>query len=76
MDKKLMRAANLLLDDQLVWSADMERIRKPLGAWLHYQAELREYSDQLAHKIADNLLDEDDLTIPNPIEEYRAGKSI
>jgi hypothetical protein len=34
----LTAAANLLLDDNLVWSDDFEQIRKDLGKWLIFEA--------------------------------------
>lgn len=34
----LTAAANILLDDNLVWSDDFEQIRKDLGKWLIFEA--------------------------------------
>ena len=70
-------AAKLLLDDNLVWSEDMEVIRKDLGQLLiSIERYLSTQSKQLLQPNLDNLVynltaDELDITIPSVINEYK-----
>lgn len=60
---KLVTAAHLLQDDHLVWSSDLEAIRKPLAKLLTHAATLGAFSPILL-EIADKLLIEEyDLTV-------------
>ena len=69
-------AASLLLDDNLVWSDDMESIRKDLAHLLiSVDRLLSTQTKQLLQPNLDNIVytlteDELDLTIPSVIEEY------
>jgi hypothetical protein len=70
-------AAKLLLDDNLVWSEDMEIIRKDLGQMLiSIERYLSTSNKQLLQPNLDNLVynltaDEIDITIPSVINEYK-----
>lgn len=70
-------AAKLLLDDNLVWSEDMETIRKDLGQLLiSIERYLSTQSKQMLQPNLDNLVynltaDELDITIPSVINEYK-----
>jgi hypothetical protein len=70
-------AAKLLLDDNLVWSEDMEIIRKDLGQLLiSIDRYLSTANKQLLQPNLDNLVynltaDELDITIPSVINEYK-----
>jgi hypothetical protein len=70
-------AAKLLLDDNLVWSEDMEIIRKDLGQMLiSIDRYLSTTNKQLLQPNLDNLVynltaDELDITIPSVINEYK-----
>ena len=70
-------AAKLLLDDNLVWSEDMETIRKDLGQMLiSIERYLSTQSKQMLQPNLDNLVynltaDELDITIPSVINEYK-----
>lgn len=70
-------AAKLLLDDNLVWSEDMEVIRKDLGQLLiSIERYLSTQSKQMLQPNLDNLVynltaDELDITIPSVINEYK-----
>ena len=56
---KLRTASELLLDKNLVWSEDMESIRKPLGGALRYEARLGSHANPDLLRIADALLEEE-----------------
>lgn len=48
----LSEAAHLLHDDNLVWSDDLELIRKPLATWLSIESRTAQKADKNALKIA------------------------
>lgn len=56
---KLNTAAGLLLDDNLVWSEDMESIRKPLGQMMKQEALFQTPARKAFLDIADSLLEEE-----------------
>lgn len=56
---KLTIASELLLDNNLVWDPDFERVRKPLGLFLKSEISKGLGADHWALKIADILLEEE-----------------
>lgn len=56
---KLNTAAGLLLDNNLVWSDDMESIRKPLGVIMKQEALFQTPARGAILDIADSLLEEE-----------------
>jgi len=56
---KLSTAAGLLLDKNLIWSEDMESIRKPLGKALRSEASLGSHANAHLLKVADALINEE-----------------
>mgnify|MGYP000338274939 CR=1 FL=1 len=56
---KLRTAGELLLDKNLVWSEDMESIRKPLGRTLRSEARLGSHANPDLLRVADALLEEE-----------------
>lgn len=53
--QQLSAAANLLADNNLVWDADLETIRKHLAAWLLDEARSANYASIHALKLAKAL---------------------
>jgi hypothetical protein len=74
---QLLRASDFLADNNLVWSDDLESIRKPLSATLralsiHLTVKELSFIEPTVGRLCSMILDgEDDLTIPSPIEEYK-----
>lgn len=54
--KQLAAASQLLADDNLVWDADLEQIRKHLSAWLLDEARSANYASIHALKLAKQLI--------------------
>lgn len=73
----LRKTANLFFDDNLVWSEDLESIRKPLAELLIAMAtnltvkELSNIEPAVTKLCSMATACEDDLTIASPIEEYK-----
>jgi len=56
---KLTIASELLLDNNLVWDSDFEKVREPLGLFLKAELSKGLGADPWALKIADILLEEE-----------------
>lgn len=53
---KFIEAANLLDDDNLIWSADLDSIRKDLANYLRDRAELGERNSQHLINVVDRFI--------------------
>lgn len=60
----LKQAAGLLEDENLIWSDDLEAIRRPLAKLLHHLAPLGDHAPESAVELAQTLIaEENDLTV-------------
>lgn len=55
----LLTASSLLLDNCLIWSDDLDTLRKPLGLWLREEAMNGSNANQYAKDIAEKLMTEE-----------------
>lgn len=70
----LAEAARLLDDDNLVWSDDLELIRKPLATWLVTESRTAQKADKNALKIAKLLTSgQEHIRIVSWLENARKG---
>lgn len=53
---RFIKAANLLDDDNLIWSADLDSIRKDLATYLRDRAELGERNSQHLINVVDRFI--------------------
>ena len=59
------QASGLLRDDNLVWSADFEEIRKPLAALIDLEAATYRFNPFLVQICQQLIAEENDITIGN-----------
>ena len=59
------QASGLLKDDNLVWSADFEEIRKPLAALIDLEAATYRFNPFLVQICQALIAEENDITIGN-----------
>ena len=59
------QASGLLRDDNLVWSADFEEIRKPLAALIDLEAATYRFNPFLVQICQALIAEENDITIGN-----------